>query len=155
MMKENPTTEIKLQQTNTSKKDNKSKGRKNVRKVNSKKKERKKSWYQNPANKSFCQQGKSLAVTKSLKMSWGNMMLSHWPCFMWRFFMIMWFNKTFKLIFQISHHVRGIYVLNIEENYLTWHLSWKFSYTFIGTTILQNMCKKFCSLSYSFISKVK
>ena len=41
MMKENPTTEIKLQQTNTSKKD-KSKGRKNVRKVNSKKKERKK-----------------------------------------------------------------------------------------------------------------
>lgn len=42
MMKENLTTEIKLQQTNTSKKDNKSRGRKNVRKVNSKKQERKK-----------------------------------------------------------------------------------------------------------------
>ena len=29
----------------------------------------------------------------------GNMMLSHWPCFTWKFFMI-WFHKIFKLIFQ-------------------------------------------------------
>ena len=28
-----------------------------------------------------------------------NMMLSHWPCFTWKFFMI-WFHKIFKLIFQ-------------------------------------------------------
>ena len=29
----------------------------------------------------------------------GNMMLSHWPCFSWKFFMI-WFHKILKLIFQ-------------------------------------------------------
>ena len=29
----------------------------------------------------------------------GNMMLSHWPCFMGKFFMI-WFHKILKLIFQ-------------------------------------------------------
>ena len=29
----------------------------------------------------------------------GNMVLSHWPCFSWKFFMI-WFQKIFKLIFQ-------------------------------------------------------
>ena len=29
----------------------------------------------------------------------GNMMLSHWPCFTWEFFM-MWFHKILKLIFQ-------------------------------------------------------
>ena len=29
-----------------------------------------------------------------------NMMLSHWPCFTWKFFMI-WFHKILKLIFQM------------------------------------------------------
>ena len=29
----------------------------------------------------------------------GNMMLSHWPCFAWKFFMV-WFHKILKLIFQ-------------------------------------------------------
>ena len=29
----------------------------------------------------------------------GNMMLSHWPCFTWKFFMI-WFHKILKLLFQ-------------------------------------------------------
>ena len=28
-----------------------------------------------------------------------NIMLSHWPCFTWKFFMI-WFHKILKLIFQ-------------------------------------------------------
>ena len=30
---------------------------------------------------------------------WGNMMLSHWPCFTWKFFMI-WFHKIIQLIFR-------------------------------------------------------
>ena len=30
---------------------------------------------------------------------WGDMMLSHWPCFTWKFFMIK-FHKILKLIFQ-------------------------------------------------------
>ena len=64
----------------------------------------------------------------------GNMMLSHWPCFSWKRFMI-WRHKTLKLIFQMQHHVLEIYVLYIEKNYLTWRLSWKFSYT-LRTTIL-------------------
>ena len=29
----------------------------------------------------------------------GNMMLSHWPCFTWKFFMT-WFHRILKLIFQ-------------------------------------------------------
>ena len=33
------------------------------------------------------------------KMFLGNMMLSHWPCFTWKFFVI-WFHKILKLIFQ-------------------------------------------------------
>ena len=33
-------------------------------------------------------------------MFWGNMTLSHWPCFTWKFFMI-WFHKILKLIFQM------------------------------------------------------
>ena len=32
-------------------------------------------------------------------MFWGNMMLSHWPCFTWKFFMIR-FHRILKLIFQ-------------------------------------------------------
>ena len=32
-------------------------------------------------------------------MFWGNMMLSHWPCFTWKFFMIK-FHRILKLIFQ-------------------------------------------------------
>ena len=34
-------------------------------------------------------------------MFWENMMLSHWPCFTWRLFMI-WFHKILKLIFQMQ-----------------------------------------------------
>ena len=43
----------------------------------------------------------STAITWSLqkKMFWVNVMLSHWPCFTWKFFMI-WFNKILKLIFR-------------------------------------------------------
>ena len=33
------------------------------------------------------------------QMFWGNMTLSHWLCFTWKFFMI-WFHKILKLIFQ-------------------------------------------------------
>ena len=47
----------------------------------------------------------------------------------------------FKLL--TSNHALEIYVLNIEENYLTRQLSWKFTYT-LRKTILLKMCKKFC-----------
>ena len=33
------------------------------------------------------------------QMFWGNMTLSHWLCFTWKFFMI-WFHKILKSIFQ-------------------------------------------------------
>ena len=55
-------------------------------------------------------------------------MLSHWPGFTWKFFII-WFHKILKLIFQKQLNVLKIHVLNIDENYLTWQLSCKFSYT--------------------------
>ena len=32
-------------------------------------------------------------------MFWGNMLLSHWPCFTWTF-LIIWSHKILKLIFQ-------------------------------------------------------
>ena len=70
-------------------------------------------------------------------------MMSHWPCFTWKFFMI-WFHNILKF-FRCSHHVLEIYVLNTEENYLTWQLSRKFSYT-LGTTIVQNMKFSHCNL---------
>ena len=38
-----------------------------------------------------------------------------------------------------------------SKSYLTWQLSWKFTYT-LRTTILLNMCKKFYWMCYSFIS---
>ena len=59
--------------------------------------------------------------------------LSHSPCFTWKFFMIC-FHKILQLIFQ-KHHVLEIYLLNTEENYLTWEPPCKFSYT-LRTTIL-------------------
>ena len=33
------------------------------------------------------------------KNVWGNMILWHWPCFIWKFFMIL-FHKMLKFIFQ-------------------------------------------------------
>ena len=44
-----------------------------------------------------------ISKVKSLQkqMFLGNMTLSHWPCFTWKFFMI-WFHKFLKLIFQTT-----------------------------------------------------
>ena len=71
-----------------------------------------------------------------------NMMLSHWPCFTRKFFMV-WLGKILKLNFHKQLLFSKIYVLNIEENYLNWRLSEKFSYTF-RTTILLKTCKQLC-----------
>ena len=48
------------------------------------------------------------------------------------------------LYLKVLHDKVFIYdnVLIIEENYLTWHLSWEFTYT-LRPAILLNMCKKF------------
>ena len=99
---------------------------------------------------------------------WGNIMLSHWPYFAWKFFMIC-FHKILLLrlsycslvLFSVKFFLnrkRSLTVSyvrlcvafslinfprNIEENYLTWQFSWKFSYN-LRTKILKNMCKKFC-----------
>ena len=43
--------------------------------------------------------------------------------------------------FRSLHQVLETYVLDIEENHLTWQLSWKLSYN-LRTTILYNMRKK-------------
>ena len=95
-------------------------------------------------------------------------MLSHWPCVTWKF-LIIWFHKNLKLIFQKPSSSPGnthththtyiyiyiyIYILNTEENYLPWQSSCKFSCT-LRKTILWNMCKKFFWLCYPFISKLK
>ena len=80
-------------------------------------------------------------------------MLSHWPSFTWKFFMI-WFHKMLKLIFQTQP--------SCHRNICTEHwrklpnltLSSKFSCT-LRTRILQNMCKMFCELCCSFIFKIK
>ena len=55
----------------------------------------------NKSKESCCQQGKGLGITQSLqkKTFLGNMMLSHWPCFTWKFFIIL-FLKILDLIFQ-------------------------------------------------------
>ena len=75
-----------------------------------------------------------------------NMMLSHWPCFTWAFFMI-WLHRIIKLIFQISlHQVLEIYVLNIKENNLTSQFSQKISYTLKVSSILhfiKSLCENF------------
>ena len=55
------------------------------------------------------------------------MMLPHWPCFTLKFFMVC-FTKFLDYFFRSTHNVLEIYVLAIEENYLTWQLSWKFSW---------------------------
>ena len=56
----------------------------------------------------------------------GNMMLSCWPCFIWKFFMI-WFHKILKLISRKQPSCpRNIYILNIIENHLFSQLSSKF-----------------------------
>ena len=51
--------------------------------------------------KSCRQQSKGLAITYNLqkKMFWGNMMLLHWPCFTWMFFVI-WFHQILKIVLQ-------------------------------------------------------
>ena len=51
--------------------------------------------------KSCSHQGKGLINTFSFqkKTFFGNMMLSHWPCYTWKFFMI-WFRKIPKVNFQ-------------------------------------------------------
>ena len=56
----------------------------------------------------------------------------------------------FKLL--TSNHALEIYVLNIEENYLTRQLSWKFTYT-LRKMILLKMCKKFCQMCYFRLCK--
>ena len=59
-------------------------------------------------------------------------MLSHWPCFTGKFFMI-WFNKILKLIFQRQPSCsRNIF---IEEHSLFSQLSWKVSYTLRATIL--------------------
>ena len=54
---------------------------------------------------------------------------------------MIWFNKILKLIFQKPHHDLEIYVLDIEENYLTWQLSW-----FVSAILLSKMKLLFFSL---------
>ena len=55
------------------------------------------------SEESYCHQRKSLAIAYSLqkKILGGNMMLSLWQCFTWKFFMI-WFHKILKLIFKMQ-----------------------------------------------------
>ena len=59
-------------------------------------------------------------------MFWGNMMLPHWPCFNWKFYMIR-FHKILKLIFQTQPSC-PINTCTEHWKYLTWQLSWKLSY---------------------------
>ena len=77
-----------------------------------------------------------------------NMMLSNWPCFTWKFFLIT-FHKILKLIFQKQPSCpRNICTNHRRELSITWQLSWKFSYT-LRTAILWSMCEIFCSLCHA------
>ena len=88
------------------------------------------------STESCCQQGKGLInyLELSKENVLGNIMLSHWPWFTWNFFMI-WFTKFLNWFFRNMHHVLEMYVLNIEEKYLSSQFSWPFYYT-LKTTIL-------------------
>ena len=77
----------------------------------------------------------------------GDMILSHWPCFTWKL-LIIWFHKNLKLIFQKPRSSPRNKCIEY------WRELWKFSYT-LRTTIMHNMCKTFCLLCYSSISKLK
>ena len=73
-----------------------------------------------------------------------NMMLSHWLCFTWKFFLI-WFHKILKLILKAAIMPQKYMYWTLEKTtYLTWQFSWTFTYTLILRTSLLNMCKRFC-----------
>ena len=79
-----------------------------------------------------------------------NMMLSHWSCFTWKFFMI-WFHKILKLILKaVIMPYKYMHWTLKKTTYITWQFSWTFIYTLSlrAMTILLNMRKKFCWIYY-------
>ena len=64
----------------------------------------------------------------------GNVMLSHWPWFTWKFFMI-WFYEILKLIFQKQPSCRTNMCTESWRKLPIFTIFWKFSYT-LRTTIL-------------------
>ena len=104
------------------------------------------------STESCCQQGKGLRnyLELSKENVLGNIMLSHWPEFIWNFFMI-WFHETLELTFKKQ--------ASRPRNTCTEH--WRKPPIF--TAFLEiflylknnDSYKKFCYLCYSYISKVK
>ena len=76
------------------------------------------------------------------------MMLSHWPWFTWKFFMIL-FPKILKLVFQKQHYFLKIYVLNTYFHSFLGNVLIPQEQTFYRTCV-----KRFVNVLFIF-SKVK